>query len=128
MTQAEALLQLLLLIILFCGLMPALGGGLLYQTFRKYNIADVPLPKCMTAFFSAAGVAYLLMMVLRGWLPEVDTLAGVVLGCFLVVLVELALIGAMLKRFSAIVLVVEAGTVVITNLVGYSLVLLSVSA
>jgi hypothetical protein len=128
MTQTEALLQLLLLIILFCGLMPWFGGGLLYRTFRKFNVADVPLSKCLTAFFSATGVAYLLMMVLRGWLPDVGSVAGVMMGCVVVVLVELALIGVMLKKFTPNVFLIEAGAVLVTNVVGYSLVLLSVSA
>jgi hypothetical protein len=128
MTLAEGLLQLLLLIILFCGLMPTLGGCLLYQALRKYNIADVPLSKCMTAFFSATGVAYLLMMLLRGWLPDVGGMEGVVMGCLLVVLVELALIGVMLKKFTPSVFLIEAGAVFVTNLLGYGLVLYSVSA
>ena len=128
MTPTEAVLQLLLLIIVFCGLMPSLGGSLLYRTFRKYNVADVPLSRCMTAFFSATGVAYLLMMFLRGWLPDVTSVTGIVMACLLVVLVELALIGVMLKKFNAIVLLIEAGAVVVTNLIGYSLVLMSVSA
>jgi hypothetical protein len=82
----------------------------------------------MTAFFSATGVAYLLMMLLRGWLPDVGGMEGVVMGCLLVVLVELALIGVMLKKFTPSVFLIEAGAVFVTNLLGYGLVLYSVSA
>jgi hypothetical protein len=81
----------------------------------------------MTAFFGATGAAYLLMMVLRGWLPDVGSVEGIVMSGLLVVLVELTLIGVMLKKFTARGLVIEAGTVLLTKVVGYSLVLYSVS-
>jgi hypothetical protein len=128
MSPFESLLQLFLLMILFCGLMPLLGGGLLYQGLQKYNVTDVPLSKCMTVFCCATGAAYLLMMILGRVLPEAASVAGIAMGCLLIVLVEFALVGLMLKKFTSNAVLIEGGAVLVTNLVGYGLVLFAVSA
>jgi hypothetical protein len=121
MSPGHALLNLFLVCLLFCGLMPLAGGALLYQGFQKYNVPDLPLRRCISFFFAAAGVAYLLMLLVGRFLPEAGNVAGMALAGAVVVAMELALIVVLVRKFTTVAILVEASAVIATNLAGYAL-------
>jgi len=126
MHPLQSLLTWCLLGALFCGAMPLFGGALLYHGLQRYSPGEFPLRKCIKCFFIAAGVAYLLMMFLGRWLPEIGPAAALAFACFCVTLVELALITMLVRRFTLSALLTEAAAVLTTNVAGYTMVALLV--
>src|SRR6516162_6754292 len=100
MSPAQALLNLFLVCTLFCGIMPLAGGALLYQGFQKYNVPDLSLRRCISFFFAAAGVAYVLMLVIGRFLPQSGNAVGMALAGSVVVALELALIVVLVRKFT----------------------------
>jgi len=76
MDPFQSLLTWFLLGALFCGGMPLFGGALLYHGLQRHSAGEFPLRKCIKCFFIAAGVAYLLMMLLGRWMPEIGSAAA----------------------------------------------------
>ena len=122
MSTFQSLLNLFLAGILFCGVMPLFGGGLLYQGLQRIQIVEFPLRRCMYFFFAAAGAAYMLMMIVGRYLPGLGSVEGIVLAGMVVAAVELALIAVLVQKFTAKALLIEAASVVATNVAGYTVV------
>ena|SRR5216684_3440467 len=126
MDPLQSLLTWCLLGALFCGGMPLFGGALLYQGLHKYSAGEIPLRKCIKCFFIAAGVAYLLMMLLGRWMPEIGQAAAIAFACLFVTLIELGLISMLVRRFTPSAILTEAAAVLTTNVAGYTMVALLV--
>ena len=123
MDPFQSLLTWFLLGALFCGGMPLLGGALLYHGLQRYSAGEFPLRKCIKCFFIAAGVAYLLMMVLGRWMPpEISSAAAIALACLCVTLIELALISMLMRRFTPRAILTQAAAILATNVTGYTMV------
>jgi hypothetical protein len=128
MSPFESLLRLFFAMILFCGVMPLAGGNLLCKGLQLGKFSERSLPFCVRVFFAAAGSAYLLMMIIGQVVPQQGTLAGLVLGASVVVLVELLLIAALVRKFTARILLIETAAVVMTNAAGFVLVFLFITS
>src|SRR5262249_48734175 len=123
MHPLQSLLTWCLLGALFCGGMPLLGGALLYHGLQRHSAGEFPLRKCIKCFFIAAGVAYLLMMLLGRWMPATSSIA---FACLCVTLVELALISMLMRRFTPRAILTQAAAILATNVAGYTMVALLV--
>ena len=122
MTVFESLMQLALLAGIFCVLMPMVGGSLLHHGLQRVRV-DQPLALCLKVFFGATGTAYLIMMGVGRMLPEPGKLTGILFTAGIVVVVELAFIALLLRKGTRAALLVEAAVVLLTNTIGYGLVL-----
>ena len=122
MHPLQSLLTWCLLGALFCGGMPLFGGALLYHGLQRHSAGEFPLRKCIKCFFIAAGVAYLLMMLLGRWMPEIGSAAALAFACLCVTLVELALISMLMRRFTPRAILTQAAAILATNVTGYTMV------
>jgi hypothetical protein len=124
MSALESLLNLALMAGLFCILMPLFGGVFLHKGLHAMRVdRDRPLSLCLKVFCGAAGTAYLATMFLGRYLPAIDEPGGVFLTGSAVAAIELLILVPLLRRFNARTVLVELAAVIVTNVVGYSLVL-----
>jgi hypothetical protein len=124
MSALQSVLNLLLMAGLFCVLMPLFGGTFLHKGFHALRIdRDRPLSLCMKVFCGAAGTAYLATMFLGRYLPAIDQPGGLFMTGSAVAAIELVILAVLLRRPNARTVLVEVAAVVVTNVIGYSLVL-----
>jgi hypothetical protein len=113
--------QQLVLLFVFCLIMPALGSLLLFKAFRVFGVPEIELPTCIKVFFAATGIAYLSMMTL-GRLLLGATMERIWLSAAVVAAIELAVIAIMLRKFDTRALLIAAAVVVLVNVAGYGLI------
>jgi hypothetical protein len=116
----HALVTLFVMIAVYCAVMPTLGGFLLFKGVQRCRLEELPLSKCINVFFVAAGAAYMLMVALSRLMPLGEDV-GIIVAFSVVVSVEMGIIAVLVRRFTAGILLIEAGAVLLTNLAGYTL-------
>lgn len=123
MSLNQSLFQMGAFAFLFFLVMPVGGGLLLYGGFRLGRV-NVPLPSCLRAFFVAAGLACLAMIFCNGLLPAASPLGRVLLAGVAVSTLEMLWFAVDLRQLTPRALLIQLAAVLLTNLVGYSIVLL----
>jgi hypothetical protein len=120
MHPIEYLAQFILMLLLFLGAMPVLGGCLIHYGMERGKIdRGITLWRTVKIFLVAAGCAYVLVIML-GWVVPGLTGLGVIVAACIIAVVEVPVICYQLRPYTKHLAAVVVVAVLVTNATGYA--------
>lgn len=110
---------------IFCLAAPLIGGFILKKGFDMVHIPDVTLGYCAKVFYAASFTAYLLLIPYNYYL-QAKLLPPIIGQAIIIIGTQLAYIPLLLRKYTRDALLVEAGAVLLTNLISFGLIFLFV--
>jgi hypothetical protein len=120
MHPLEYLAQFILMLLVFLGAMPALGGSLIHYGLERSKIdRGITRWRAIKIFLAAAGCAYVLVVML-GWVVPGLTGSGVIVAACIIAVVEVPVICYQLRPSTTHLAAIVVVAVLLTNAAGYA--------
>jgi hypothetical protein len=110
-------------LILYCLVLPALGGGLMFKGLQAAGVENAPSSLCLRVAFASTYVAFFLVIINR-YLPDSSTMEGRLTWAATLFSTQVVFVVILMRNYAPRVLLIEIGSFLFANAVTFGVRLL----